>query len=266
MSTTFDCSSCGKSIAADVSPGQQVICPFCNATVTVPGGVSEAAGAVPPQIPGPIIGAPQLKTGMAITAMVLGIIGLVICFPLGLVGIVLGIVALVRVGRSPDKYGGKGMAITGICTGCASIVTGLFISSLFLGIMFPSLARARELAKRSVCASNLKNLGNSLVIYANQNNDQLPPDLDTLIDSGMLSGKALKCPSATEGYAHYIYIPVPTLIDMGPDTPIVVEDPENHDGEGGNVLFGDAHVEWVLGPRLEQMLEAVDPEIPLLSP
>lgn len=261
MSTTFDCSSCGKAIAADIGPGQQVICPFCSAAVTVPG-AAVTPGAVPPQIPGPILSPPQLKTGMAITAMVLGIIGLVICFPLGLVGVVLGIIALVRAGRSPNEHGGKGMAIAGICTGAASIVTGLFVSSLLLSIMLPSFARAREMAKRTVCSSNLQNIGNALVLYANENDDKLPPDLDTLIDKGELSSKEVLCPSATEDYEHYIYIPVPTLNDMGPDTPIVLEDPENHGGEGGNVLFGDTHVEWVQGSRLERMLEDAGAEIP----
>ena len=254
MSTTFDCSSCGKAIAADLGPGQQVICPFCSAAVTVPGAAA-TPGAVPPQMPGAIVAPPQLKTGMAVTAMVLGIIGLVICFPLGLVGVVLGIIALVRVGRSPNEHGGKGMAIAGICTGAASIVTGLFISSLFLSIMLPSLARARELAKRTVCTSNLVNIGTSLVFYANVNDDKLPPDLDTLIDEMDLSSKTFLCPSAAAGYEHYIYFPVPRLNDMGPDTPIVLEDPENHGGEGGNVLFGDTHVEWVSAPKLEQMLD-----------
>jgi hypothetical protein len=50
----------------------------------------------------------------------------------------------------------------------------LAIIALLISILLPSLARARELAKRSVCASNMKNIGNGLVIYANSNADALP--------------------------------------------------------------------------------------------
>jgi len=48
------------------------------------------------------------------------------------------------------------------------------IIALLISILLPSLARARELAKRSVCAANLKGIGNGLVIYANSNADSLP--------------------------------------------------------------------------------------------
>ena len=58
------------------------------------------------------------------------------------------------------------------------------IIALLISILLPSLARARELAKRSVCASNMKNIGNGLVIYGNINDDALPAagpiDRDTL--------------------------------------------------------------------------------------
>jgi prepilin-type N-terminal cleavage/methylation domain-containing protein/prepilin-type processing-associated H-X9-DG protein len=49
------------------------------------------------------------------------------------------------------------------------------IIALLLSIMMPGLSRAKELAKRTVCASNLKSIGTSVFVYANKNNDQLPP-------------------------------------------------------------------------------------------
>lgn len=48
------------------------------------------------------------------------------------------------------------------------------IIALLISILLPSLARARELAKRTVCASNMGNIGKGLVIYANNNSDSLP--------------------------------------------------------------------------------------------
>lgn len=48
------------------------------------------------------------------------------------------------------------------------------IIALLISILLPSLSRARELAKRAVCASNLRGLGQAMVIYANDNTEQYP--------------------------------------------------------------------------------------------
>ncbi|MFH1748913.1 MAG: hypothetical protein ABIG44_17920 [Planctomycetota bacterium] len=43
----------------------------------------------------------------------------------------------------------------------------MFILALLIAILLPSLARARGLAKRAVCAANLRGLGQGMHIYAN---------------------------------------------------------------------------------------------------
>lgn len=48
------------------------------------------------------------------------------------------------------------------------------IIALLISILLPSLARARELAKRSVCASNMRSMGTGFHTYANQNDDDMP--------------------------------------------------------------------------------------------
>jgi prepilin-type N-terminal cleavage/methylation domain-containing protein/prepilin-type processing-associated H-X9-DG protein len=48
------------------------------------------------------------------------------------------------------------------------------IVAVLLGILLPSLARAREKAKRTNCLSNLRTLGQALVMYANVHRDRLP--------------------------------------------------------------------------------------------
>lgn len=51
------------------------------------------------------------------------------------------------------------------------------IIALLISILLPSLSRARELSKRLVCASNIKGVGTSAKIYANDNNERwmIPP-------------------------------------------------------------------------------------------
>ena len=48
------------------------------------------------------------------------------------------------------------------------------IIALLISILLPSLSRARELSKRLVCASNIKGIGTSAKIYANDNNEKWP--------------------------------------------------------------------------------------------
>ena len=48
------------------------------------------------------------------------------------------------------------------------------IIALLISILLPSLARARELSKRSVCAANVKGMGTGFYTYANENADDMP--------------------------------------------------------------------------------------------
>jgi prepilin-type N-terminal cleavage/methylation domain-containing protein/prepilin-type processing-associated H-X9-DG protein len=58
------------------------------------------------------------------------------------------------------------------------------IIALLISILLPSLSRARELSKRLVCASNVKGIGTSAKIYANDNAEKwmCPPFLRAAID------------------------------------------------------------------------------------
>jgi hypothetical protein len=76
-------------------------------------------------------GAPQ--KGLAIASLVLGLLGFA-CFGLfgvvSLVAVVLGFVALHRVARQPERYGGRGLALGGIATGGL----GLAIAAVFWAV------------------------------------------------------------------------------------------------------------------------------------
>jgi prepilin-type N-terminal cleavage/methylation domain-containing protein len=48
------------------------------------------------------------------------------------------------------------------------------IIALLISILLPSLARARELSKRTVCAANLKGIGTGMYTYGSENGDQFP--------------------------------------------------------------------------------------------
>jgi competence protein ComGC len=51
------------------------------------------------------------------------------------------------------------------------------VLALLISILLPSLSRARAIAKRTVCASNLGGIGAGMHIYANDNDDWFPNSL-----------------------------------------------------------------------------------------
>ena len=63
------------------------------------------------------------------------------------------------------------------------------IIALLIAILLPSLARARELAKRTVCGTNLKAVGSATVMYGNDNAGSwmIPPHKSVGFDSALPS-------------------------------------------------------------------------------
>jgi prepilin-type processing-associated H-X9-DG protein len=99
-------------------------------------------------------------SGLAAMAFVLGVIGLVF-FPLALIGLILGIIAL-ALGRP-----GRSMA-----TG--AIVLGL-LAPLLAAVFFPVFAQPRAKASQNPCLSNVKQMQLGLIMYASDNNQTYPP-------------------------------------------------------------------------------------------
>ncbi len=75
------------------------------------------------------------QNGLAIAAMVVGIISLTIGWlPFG--GLILGIAAIVMGAIALKQKTNKGMSITGIVTGAISLIWNLFITAVFVTAMF----------------------------------------------------------------------------------------------------------------------------------
>ncbi len=80
------------------------------------------------------------KQGLAIASLVVGVAS---CLTFGLLGlgticgIVLGIVALVKIRKDPAQYGGRGLAVTGIVT---SVISGVLCALMFSVIVYKIFA------------------------------------------------------------------------------------------------------------------------------
>ncbi|HUU82040.1 MAG TPA: DUF4190 domain-containing protein [Phycisphaerae bacterium] len=240
----FNCPACGGLIAADQPPGAEVRCPLCQQVIRVPG-AGRPPGTPPTE---PVLYADidqrPLRRGLAVAALVCGIAGLVpLCFPVNLIGLILGVVAVRRAARQPLLYGGKGMAIGGICTG----VIGLLLSVLMYGVLFGPAA-VSEPFSRWFCQINVVDIGTAMSDYAEAHNGAFPPDFETLIDNGALGEADFWCPNSdpesTDIYECYQYIDGQTTADDAGNV-LVYEKPECHAGEGGSVLFLDGRAGFV---------------------
>jgi hypothetical protein len=135
-----------------------------------------AAGPRPPAAPGPapvstpMPALPAKTSGMAVTSMILGILGLCTLIP-SLIGLPLGIISLLKIKGSGGRLSGQGFAIAGICTSGLSFLMLPFFAALTL----PAFAKAKQRAQTIQCVSQMKQLALGLRLYANDNKDMFPP-------------------------------------------------------------------------------------------
>lgn len=118
------------------------------------------------------------------------------------------------------------------------------IIALLISILLPSLSRARELAKRTVCASNCKAIGTSNKIYANENEESwvIPTFQETLIDRGGVSY------ASTGAIGENLLVPEENLmaqIDGGPNSQTPRRD-EQSDAINMGAFVSPTRAFWML--------------------
>ena len=128
------------------------------------------------------------------------------------------------------------------------------IIGILAGMLLPVLSTAREKARRINCASNLKQIGLSMLMYANDEDGNFPADWATMItNSYAQDGKIFGCPSnstVATAVAATDYEYVTGLKDSENDagTTSIAGDANagtesNHTGTFINSLYVDGHVE-----------------------
>jgi prepilin-type processing-associated H-X9-DG protein len=127
-----------------------------------------------------------------------------------------------------------------------------------------------ERANRVHCGSNLRQIGQGLMLYANDHKGRYPADLVTLIFETDLNPEVFVCPSSNDEKAtgpttqalredfakphrcSYIYCG-----NMSANSPadmvLAYENPENHENDGMNVLYNDGHVDWIHGESARRL-------------
>jgi prepilin-type processing-associated H-X9-DG protein len=139
------------------------------------------------------------------------------------------------------------------------VMTGIGEMSLGVSLFLPSLNHARATADRVKSASNMRQIGQAMLLYSNDNKGAFPPDLGTLVKTEDIVPAVFVMPeSATppnltgddavnwvNANSDYTYTGVGVNINgTGPNTVVLYEKSDNN-GDGKNVLFADGHVEFM---------------------
>jgi type IV pilus assembly protein PilA len=136
-------------------------------------------------IPPPYAGTPQ-TSGKAIGSLICGIINV---FPLFIVAIILGHLALSDIKKSAGRLTGNGIAIAGLILGYLGIVF-IPIILIIAAIAIPNLLRARIAANEASAAASVRTLFQAEMMYSQSHADSgFTCNLSDLSSSGLIDGR-----------------------------------------------------------------------------
>ena len=198
----------------------------------------------PPPLSAPASGSvPVAKTSrLAITSLVLGILSVFTCGLTALVGLVLGIIAMVKIKHSRGALGGNGLALAG------TILSGIFVVllpvfAIFAAMLLPALAAAKQKAQLISCVNHEKQLALAVKIYAGDNTNHFPAAAiwSDAIKTYAGSEKIFKCPASHSGsrcdYAFNTKLDGLDESQVAPNTVMIFEAAAGWNANGGPELM-----------------------------
>jgi prepilin-type processing-associated H-X9-DG protein len=151
---------------------------------------------------------------------------------------------------------------------------GILAVLFLIDVLFlPSISRPRPMSNRIKCQSNLRQIGQAIVMYANENHGAYPDSFATLLANEDITASVFVCPESNDtdatgpttqafvtnltagGHLSYIYVGAGWTTATTPANAVVAYEPlTNHGGTGMNVLFGDGHVDWLTPAQAKAIL------------
>lgn len=190
----------------------------------------------PPPLPAAV---PSRMSGMAITSLVLGVLGVFTCGFTALFGLIFGIISLVKVKGSQGRLRGDGIALAGIIVSAVF----MFMIPIFAAMLLPVLAAAKQRAQTINCVSNEKQLALAIRMYGGVNSNQFPP-AETWCDaikSNVTSSNVFKCPAGNPAsqcdYAFNSALGGMNVTNVDPHTVMLFESDAGWNAHGGRELM-----------------------------
>jgi prepilin-type processing-associated H-X9-DG protein len=127
-----------------------------------------------------------------------------------------------------------------------------------MAVLIPTMSGFEDTADRTKSANNLRQIGQGLLLYANENKGAYPANLQEVIRTQDVSPDVLKSPAGpAKNGPDVVYLYFKGMnTTIGAEVPVAYDAALLEQGEGTNVLFGDGHVDWVEAGAIAKVLEA----------
>jgi hypothetical protein len=141
-----------------------------------------------------------------------------------------------------------------------SPVTWVDSPIVWLALGLPAMSAAEEADDRAKSMVNLRQVGQAVMLYANENKGKFPPDLATLIKTQDITEDVMKSPygPAKQG-VDIILVPTPnidfTKIQRAGEIIIAYDQASLEAGEGVGTLYADGHCSWLAPGEFKNALE-----------
>jgi hypothetical protein len=197
------------------------------------------SSALPPPLPASTPAVPAETSALAVTSLVLGILGLFTCGITALIGLILGIIAMVSVSNSRGALRGFGIALAGIIVSCVF----LFMIPVYAGMLLPALAAAKQKAQVINCVNNEKQLAMAVRNYSNDHANHFPPAATwcDAIKTAVGSENVFKCAGANSNsrcdYAFNARLDGMDESKVAPDAVMIFESDGGWNANGGPELM-----------------------------
>jgi len=194
----------------------------------------------PPPVPRP---AHARTSAMAVTSLVLGILGLFTCGITALFGLIFGIISYVKIKGNKEALKGDGLALAGI------IISTVFMLAIpvFAAMLLPVLSAAKSRAQTINCVSNEKILALGVKMYVADHTNELSPSVTwcDAIKSYVGSERTFKCPAANAAsqcdYAFNAALSGMDESKVNPNTVMIFESDAGWNASGESELMVSRH-------------------------
>ena len=185
----------------------------------------------PPPLPKSSAGGGK-TSGLAIASLVLGILGF--CGITAIIGLVLGVVAQVKIKRSNGRLEGSGLAIAGICISAFMLLVSIPLTA---AILLPAMHKAKQKSSISQCQNRVRSIALAIQLYADEHDGKYPPAAtwSDVISAYLPGEEALQCTELKGEKCAYGFnraLSEKPMQSIPPDTVVVFE------ASGGCNYFG----------------------------